>query len=259
VTLAAALAYAQAGVTRGNSSDAPGVSSNAPLLPEDSTTAPGVPATRTLEIAPRVLAAPSPAAEASPDNADSDTVNDAVSDATGTADDAVNRAAMAKQLASELPTQPMPDRPYLGLAAQYIYSRDVGKPVQGLEVVSVDSGSPADKAGLKGRSQMTSMGESGATASTLIPPLNLIVMPLLKRTGSLGQSGDLIVAIDDKRVESPTALSDELNGLKPGDTIYLTVTRTVEGKSATVKLPVKLADTQQAADAGDSGNQGSSP
>ena len=269
VVAVAAPVWAQTGVLRGDSSNTPGISSNAPLLPEDSTTAPGVPANRTLEIAPRVVAAPSPAPEANPDSGDSDSVSEAVSDATGTADDAVNTAAMAKELAREAPTQPIVNRPYLGLSAQYIISHDTPwKPVQGLEVVSVDRGSPAAKAGLKGRSQMTSMGETGATASTLMPPLNLIVMPLLKKSGSLGQSGDLIVAIDDKRVETPSALQDELEGLKPGDTIYLTVTRTgANGKSETVKLPVKLAASQQAAAdapgsgavAGGGANQGGSP
>jgi S1-C subfamily serine protease len=258
--LAAASARAQTGVLRSSGTTSPGISSDAPLLPENSLTAPGIPATRTLEIKPRMVAAPSPAPAASPDSEDSESVNEAVSDATGTADDAINTVAMEKELAREAPAEPAANasRPYLGLDAQYIVSHDTPwNPVQGLEVVSVDHGSPAEKAGLRGRSEMTSMGETGATASTLMPPLNLIVMPLLKKSGSLGQSGDLIVAIDDKRVESPTALNDELAGLKPGDTIYLTVTRTIGGKSETVKLPVKLAGTQQAADA--RGNSGTGP
>jgi S1-C subfamily serine protease len=118
--------------------------------------------------------------------------------------------------------------------------------VQGLEVVSVDPGSPADHAGLKGRGAMTSVGETGATASTMMAPLNLIVMPLLKKSGSLGASGDLIVAIDDHRVDRADALKNALDGAKPGDTLYLTIVRTADGQKTTTKLPVKLAATRQA-------------
>src|SRR5271170_7238802 len=85
--LAGSIVRAQTGVVRGAGSNAPGVSSDTPLLPEDSTIAPGVPANGTLEIAPRVVAAPSPAPQANPPTGDS--VDEAVSDATGTADDAV--------------------------------------------------------------------------------------------------------------------------------------------------------------------------
>jgi S1-C subfamily serine protease len=85
------------------------------------------------------------------------------------------------------------------------------------------------------------MGETGATASTMMAPLNLIVMPLLKKSGSLGTSGDLIVAIDDRRIDRADALKEALDSDKPGDTIYLTIVRAGTGsQNGTVKLPVKL-------------------
>jgi hypothetical protein len=233
-----------------------GTTNDQPLLPDDDGgVAPGVPANRTLEIAPRVTAPPpSPAAAPSPVSPNPD--DDGVSDATGTADDAAHQEALKKELASETANLPSQNRPYLGLAAQYIVTHDPPwKTVQGLEVVSVDSGSPAELAGLKGRGQMTSVGETGTTASNLMAPLNLIVMPLLKKSGSLGSSGDLIVAIDDQRVEKPDALKDALATAKPGDTLYLTIVRAGgDSKKGTVKLPVKLAASKgpgenQAADA----------
>jgi PDZ domain len=236
-----------------------GTTNDQPLLPEDDGgVAPGVPANRTLEIAPRVVAPPpSPAAAPSPVSPNPD-VDDAVSDATGTADDAAHQEDLKKELANERANLPSQNRPYLGLAAQYIVTHDPPwKTVQGLEVVSVDSGSPAELAGLKGRGQMTSVGETGATASNLMAPLNLIVMPLLKKSGSLGSSGDLIVAIDDQRVEKPDALKDALDTAKPGDTLYLTIVRAGgDSKKGTVKVPVKLTAGKgpggnQAADASD--------
>ncbi len=138
---------------------------------------------------------------------------------------------------------------------QTIYSDDrPGGLVSGLEVVSVDNDSPAANAGLRGRTKMTSAGESGATVGALVPPLDLIVMPLLKKTGSLGQGGDLIIAIDDRRVATDDDLQSELESLKPGDIIYLTILRkAADGAQQTMKLPIKLGDASKVANADDTG------
>jgi hypothetical protein len=196
---------------------------------------PEAPSDQTLEIAPRIAPPPSPAAESSPTTPQDAPGNDAAASQDGKPS-ASQQASPAK-------------RPYLGIAVQTIYAND--RPnglVAGLEVVSVDRNSPAAVAGLRGRTKMTSIGESGATASSLIAPLDLFMMPLLKKTGSLGQSGDLIVAIDDRRVINDFDLESELESLKPGDLIYLTITRAMtDGSRKTLKLPIKLGDAAQAA------------
>ena len=132
--------------------------------------------------------------------------------------------------------------PYLGLSVQYIVANDVpGKEVHGLEVVGVDPNSPAEIAGIHGRGKMTKLGASGATAGELMAPLNLIVMPLLKKAGELGDDGDLIIAIDDNRVGSENDLKIALQNAKPGDVLYLTVVRPhLDRQHETLKLPVKL-------------------
>lgn len=137
-----------------------------------------------------------------------------------------------------------PKRPFLGIGVQYIVSRDTpGREVRGLEIVSVDANSPAQRAGLRPRGTLTELGATGATAGALMAPLDLVVMPLLKKSGQLGESGDLIVAIDDKRVDTEDDLRDELDESKPGDTIYFTVVRTGQnGKQETLKIPVKLGE-----------------
>jgi hypothetical protein len=137
---------------------------------------------------------------------------------------------------------PSPALPYLGLSVQQIDSHSTpGRSVEGLEIVSVDPGSPADIAGLKGRTAMSTLGASGATAGALVAPLDIAVMPLLKKTGQLGQTGDLIVAIDDRRVTSEVDLATALADSKAGDTIYFTVLRAGNGGAhRTVKIPVKL-------------------
>ncbi len=195
---------------------------------------------QTLEIAPRIAPTPPPVAEPTPP-----AQGESGDDAAPTQD---SSASASQQAAPANATHP-----YLGIAVQTIYSNDrPGSLVTGLEVVSIDRNSPAAIAGLHGRTKMSSIGETGATASTLMAPLNLFMMPLLKKTGSLGQNGDLIVAIDDRRVSNDFDLQSELGNLKPGDVIYLTITRTMDdGSQKTLKLPIKLGDPAQATAADD--------
>jgi PDZ domain len=134
--------------------------------------------------------------------------------------------------------------PYLGISVQRIESHSTpGRAIDGLEIVNVDPNSPAERAGLKGRGGMTRLGASGATAGALMAPLDIALMPLLTKTGQLGQPGDLIVAIDDRRVAGEVDLETALGHSKPGDTVYLTVVRPASrGAPKTIKIPVKLGN-----------------
>ena len=131
--------------------------------------------------------------------------------------------------------------PYLGVVVEYTLKTFAGQEDHGLEVISIDSGSPAEQAGLKGRGNITALGAAGVTAGALLGPLTLGVLPLLQKTGQLGKDGDLIVAADDNRLRSEFDLQDELRKLKPGDTIYLTVVRaSSDGARQTLKIPVRI-------------------
>jgi PDZ domain len=192
---------------------------------------------QTLEIAPRAVEPPAVTGPPTGDDAqpENGSGSAAASPASISAPD--NGSAAANQ-----------KRPYLGASVQYIYSDDTpGRVVQGLEVVSVDPKSPAERAGLHGRGAMTKMGATGATASALAPPLDLVLMPLLRKAGSLGAIGDLIIAIDDQPVRSDKDLGNALGALKPGDTVYFTIARTMPDNShKTYKIPVKLGDPSEA-------------
>ena len=59
----------------------------------------------------------------------------------------------------------------------------------------------------------------------------------------MGQGGDLIVAVDDKRVRDQSDLESAMSRLKPGDTMYLTVIRpdgTDEHTSRTGRLKIAV-------------------
>ena len=132
-------------------------------------------------------------------------------------------------------------RPYLGITALYAVTTRDGQKVSGLEVMDVDENSPAARAGLRGRTPMTTTGATGATMGELLGPLDGALRPLLAKSGQLGQDGDLIVAIDDHRVTSDSDLPDHLARLHPGDIIYLTVLRQQHGGMyKAVKMPITL-------------------
>jgi hypothetical protein len=131
-------------------------------------------------------------------------------------------------------------RPYLGITVRYTTECYKGAEEHGLEVETVDPNSPAAQAGLQAKSGMTALGAAGTTASGMLGPLNMLVTPLLAKSGALGQGGDLIVAVDDRRVRDQSDLETAMARLKPGDTMYLTVIRPDGNSHRTMKIAVRV-------------------
>ncbi len=121
--------------------------------------------------------------------------------------------------------------PYLGISVEYSTHCYANAEEHGFEVMEVYPGSPAARAGIHARTPSTPMGDLGALGSILFLPVSVITMPLLRRSGALGQFGDLIVAVDDQRVRSKGELVTMLHHIKPGDTTYITVIRPIPGGS----------------------------
>jgi hypothetical protein len=135
-------------------------------------------------------------------------------------------------------------RPYLGITVQYASKCYSGGEQHGLEVVTVDPSSPAAQAGLQARSDISPVGAAVTTAIGILPGGSLLANSALGRTGAMGQGGDLIVAVDDKRVRDQGDLENEIARLKPGDTMYLTVIRPTgtdeRGPHQTLRIAVKV-------------------
>ena len=116
-------------------------------------------------------------------------------------------------------------QPYLGITVQYTTMCYLGGEEHGLEVLTIDPNSPASQAGLQARSGLTAVGAALTTLSGILPGGSILATKALGSSGAMGQGGDLIVAIDDKRVRDQSDLESAMQRLKPGDTMYLTVIR----------------------------------
>jgi hypothetical protein len=138
--------------------------------------------------------------------------------------------------------RPQGDEPFsppcLGAALEYTTKCYRGMEEHGLEVVSVDPSSGAARAGLHGQTRATALGIIGGV---LLGPLELMVLPLLERSGALGTGGDLVLAVDDIRVRDVNEFRKAMRALKPGDSVYLTVIRPLRGGGhQTMRIRVDL-------------------
>lgn len=131
--------------------------------------------------------------------------------------------------------------PSLGAVLKYTTTCYRGMEEHGLEVVSVDPGCGAARAGLRGKTRATALGIAGGIGGLILGPLELLVLPLLERSGALGAGGDLVLAVDDVRVHDVSEFRKAMRALKPGDSVYLTVIRSLPGRGhQTMRIRVHL-------------------
>jgi S1-C subfamily serine protease len=124
----------------------------------------------------------------------------------------------AKRIISELITRGYVARPYLGVAGHMIFpalAQALRLPVtEGIMVVEVTPGSPAQRAGIRGGDRAVQVG-------------NMIV-----RVG-----GDIITEVDQVKVRTFEELSDFIDSKQPGDTVSLTFNR--QGKINVVEVRLR--------------------
>jgi S1-C subfamily serine protease len=132
----------------------------------------------------------------------------------------INRA---KAMLEEFQAKGRVTRPWLGVSVMYVagdWAQMLELPYDGLLVQTVERGSPAAEAGLRGARQLVIVGGSHR----------------------VGVGGDLIVAIDGKPPESNDSLRRFLDRKRSGDVTELTIYR--DGR--TLKIRVKLGEAPQA-------------
>jgi hypothetical protein len=112
-----------------------------------------------------------------------------------------------------------------------------GEDATGLLVVGVIPGSPAAKAGLHAFSDTTRNVLTGAAVAGLMffPPAALLV-PVIQAV-PLGESYDLIIAVDGWRVMNYIEFADRLHDLQPGEIVYLSVIRNGQRQQIPVQVP----------------------
>lgn len=131
---------------------------------------------------------------------------------------------------------PMSLRPkpaYLGIAGQTVQAC---RYPAGVRITRVIEGSPAQQAGLKGEGTLT-WPQAMAGVLTLTP-LAPFVLPFVTNSDH-GGSGDLILAVDGKRIHNREELEQEMKRFRPGDTVYFSVLREQSGVR---QIPVHLAE-----------------
>jgi len=223
------LAFAVGSVdARAQSQNSIGIPAPPPQAPPASPppAAHGSPDDATLEVSPRIIpiepTEPPPAENNPGDNGSS--------------------SGQSSEDTASLPVQSGHKLPYLGITVRPALVRFQKQDVHGLEIVSIDAGSPAEHAGLHTPTDMTTIGATGETAGFMLGPLGNLISPLLAHTGQLGEGGDMLVAVDEQRVSNPDQLYQALERLQPGDTVWLTVMRiTRSGAPKTERIPVVLA------------------
>jgi len=121
-------------------------------------------------------------------------------------------------------------------------SLNSGEEADGLLIVEVTKGSPAESAGLQGYHHAFHDVMAGvAIAGALFFPPAAILIPAIDMA-KVGESYDMIIGVDGARVSNFLDFQDRLQNLQPGELLYLSVVR--DGKRMQFRVPVTSAMTQ---------------
>jgi len=111
-----------------------------------------------------------------------------------------------------------------------------GAKAEGLAVLSVRKDSPAAKAGLQSAHNTTHEVLEGASViAALVFPPAIMATAIIDQT-RVGESYDVIIGVDGKRVSNVLEFEDQIRDLKGGDVVYLTVVR----KGSRLQIPVQV-------------------
>jgi S1-C subfamily serine protease len=113
---------------------------------------------------------------------------------------------------------------------------DGGGEIAGLLIVNVIPNSPAALAGLRGeRTGVHAVLEGAAVAAALVFAPAIVAVALVDGT-RIGESSDMIIAVDSVRVTNFLDFSNRMRRVQPGEIVYFSVVR--DGKR--LQVPVKV-------------------
>jgi S1-C subfamily serine protease len=115
-----------------------------------------------------------------------------------------------------------------------------GLSVTGIKVISVDPDGPAAIAGLQSERMIgrTALTAALAVGGIVFPPA--MFMAILVSQGDVGESHDLIIAVDGERTRNIADLQDALSREDGGEIVYLVVVRAGRRECVSVRLPGEL-------------------
>ncbi|MBI3300536.1 MAG: PDZ domain-containing protein [Deltaproteobacteria bacterium] len=106
----------------------------------------------------------------------------------------------------------------------------------GVRISHVIEGSPAHQAGLQGEATLS--WKQAVASGLALSPAAPLVLPFITKSEH-GGSGDLILAVDGKRVHNREEFEQEMGRFRPGDVVYFSVLR---GEHGLQQVPVHLTD-----------------
>jgi S1-C subfamily serine protease len=111
-----------------------------------------------------------------------------------------------------------------------------GGVAEGLLIVAVVKGSPAESAGLMALQETPKKVLTGvALAGSMVFPPAIILWPVIASL-PIGQDGDLIIAVDGSRVTNLADFEAETHEAQAGEIVYLTIVR----GGGRVQVPVHI-------------------
>lgn len=110
--------------------------------------------------------------------------------------------------------------------------------VCGLAVLDVRKNSPAANAGIKPYTALAhDLLDGASVAAALVFPPAIIAVAVIDQS-SIGESFDLVIGVDGRRVRHILDFEDLTSNVRPGDILYLTIVRNGKRMQIPVHLPL---------------------
>jgi S1-C subfamily serine protease len=107
----------------------------------------------------------------------------------------------------------------------------------GIEIYQVVPDSPGAAAGLQGRRAAVQVAQVALTVGVLFFPPAVMLGAIVMQQSGIGQSRDLIIAVDAQRTRNVCELENALSQTEPGETVYLTIVTGGRREQVRLNLP----------------------